>query len=272
MPEQPMPARTGRLHTQSTMEARNWIAALLLIVGAPGMSAHAQGAGNDGWGFLVEAYALFPNMKGETGVANLPPVSVNEDPSDIFNNLQFGAMLYAEARSETWSFSSDVLFMKLESEVAPDSQVFDGKAEVSQVGWELAAMRRLSSWFELGVAATYNKIDADVDIVVNGFPGPIPISAGLDEDWVDPSIVMRAVVPLGEKWQFQARGNVGGFGVGSEMFYQLQVDAVWRMSDRWQFGLGYRWIDVDYDHGGGTDRFVYDMSTFGPVLRAGFHF
>jgi hypothetical protein len=252
------------------MGPRNKLAALLLVVGTPGFSAHAQVAGD--WSLLIEPYVMFPNMKGETGVANLPPASVDEDPADIFSNLQFGAMLYAEARTSSWAFSSDMLYMKLEAEVAPDSQVFDGTAEVSQVGWELAALRRLSSWFELGIAATYNKIDADVDIVVNGFQGPIPISAGLDEDWIDPSIVARASVPLGEKWQFQARGNVGGFGVGSEMFYQLQVDAIWLVSYRWQIGLGYRWIDIDYDHGSGTDRFVYDMSTFGPVLRAGFSF
>jgi len=35
---------------------------------------------------------------------------------------------------------------------------------------------------------------------------------------------------------------------------------------------GYRVIDIDYAHGSGADRFVYDMSTFGPQLRFGFRF
>jgi hypothetical protein len=247
---------------------------VLLLAAASSMflaPVHAQEA-DGGWRFLVAPYAMFPNMKGETGVGNLPDVTVDEDPGDIFENLQFGAMLYAEARNEDWAISSDMLYMKLESEVLPQSQVIDGEAEVAQLGWELAVMRRLSPWFELGLGATWNKIDADVDIVVSALPNAPAISGGLDEDWVDPSVVARAVAPIGEKWRFEARGNVGGFGVGSEMFYQLQVDVFYAMSDRWQFGLGYRYIDVDYEHGGGADRFVYDMSTFGPVLKAGFSF
>jgi hypothetical protein len=246
--------------------------ALLLAVGAfSGFPAHAQDA-DEGWGFLIAPYVMFPNMKGETGVGNLPDVAVDEGPGDIFENLQFGAMLYAEARNDDWAIGSDVLYMKLESEVLPQSQVIDGEAEVAQLGWELAVLRRLPPWFELGLAVTWNKIDADVDIVVSALPNAPAISGGLDEEWVDPSIVARAVAPIGEKWRFEARGNVGGFGVGSEMFYQLQLDFVYAMSDRWQFGLGYRYIDVDYESGSGATRFLYDMSTFGPVLEAGFRF
>ena len=251
---------------------RSILGALLLAAGAvPGIPALAQDA-NESWGFLISPYIMFPNMKGETGVGNLPDVSVDEDPGDIFDNLQFGAMLYAEARNREWAITSDVLYMKLESEVLPQSQVIDGEAEVAQLGWELAAMRRLSPWFELGIAATWNKMDADVNIVVSALPGAPAIGGGLDEEWVDPSIVARAMAPIGDKWRFEARGNVGGFGVGSDMFYQLQLDFVYAMSERWQFGLGYRYIDVDYESGSGPTRFVYDMSTFGPVLRAGFMF
>ncbi len=251
---------------------RSILGALLLAAGAvPGIPALAQDA-NESWGFLISPYIMFPNMKGETGVGNLPDVSVDEDPGDIFDNLQFGAMLYAEARNREWAITSDVLYMKLESEVLPQSQVIDGEAEVAQLGWELAAMRRLSPWFELGIAATWNKMDADVNIVVSALPGAPAIGGGLDEQWVDPSIVARAVAPIGDKWRFEARGNVGGFGVGSEMFYQLQLDFVYAMSERWQFGFGYRYIDVDYESGSGATRFVYDMSTFGPVLKAGFMF
>jgi hypothetical protein len=31
-------------------------------------------------------------------------------------------------------------------------------------------------------------------------------------------------------------------------------------------------IYIDYETGSGDDRFVYDMTTFGPVLRFGFDF
>ena len=255
------------------MRLRAAIFSTLLAMGASG-AAFAQGAADGGWHYLIQPYAMFPNMKGETGIGNLPPVGVDEDPSDIFDNLQMGAMLFAEARNDSWAFSSDVLYMDLGSDIVSDGPlVLGGEADVSQLGWELAAMRRLTPWFELGLAATYNRIDADVDIDFAGIVGPaFTVSGGLTEEWIDPSVVMRATFEFGDKWFLQARGNIGGFGVGSDLMWQIQADVGYRMSDRWQFSFGYRVIDIDYDQGSGTGRFIYDMQTFGPVLKLGISF
>jgi hypothetical protein len=245
---------------------------MLLLIGSS--FAHAQNAPDGRWHYLVEPYAMFPNMRGETGIGNLPPISVDEDPSDIFDKLQMGAMLYVEARNDTWTFSSDVLFMDLGADFGDDDPVtlLEGELDVSQVGWELAAMRRLTPWLELGLAATYNQVDVDLEVNV-ALPGPpTQITAGREEDWIDPTIVMRATLPINDHWFFQARGNVGGFGVGSELMWQIMADVGYRPSQKWFFTFGYRIIDIDYDSGGGPDRFVYDMQTFGPVARIGFEF
>jgi len=239
----------------------------LLPAAAPG-----QDAADGGWHYLVQPYAMFPNMKGETGIANLPPVQIDEDPGDIFSNLQMGAMLFAEARNERWAFSSDLLYMDLGADVKPTGIVTQGSSDVSQLGWELAAMRRLTPWFELGVGMTYNKLDASVKITTRTLLGTTDRKAGLTEDWIDPTIVMRATFPINEKWFAQARGNVGGFGVGSDLMWQLQVDVTYRTSDRWSFAAGYRVIDIDYDQGKDAGRFLYDVRTFGPVLKLGYSF
>jgi len=34
---------------------------------------------------------------------------------------------------------------------------------------------------------------------------------------------------------------------------------------------GYRFISVDYEKGSGSDRFLYDMDTFGLIVRFGFY-
>jgi hypothetical protein len=54
--------------------------------------------------------------------------------------------------------------------------------------------------------------------------------------------------------------------------WQWQADVGYRHSERLLFSFGYRIIDIDYDQGSGLDRFVYDMQTFGPVLKVGFNF
>src|SRR5580765_139172 len=55
------------------------------------------------WHYLLEPYMMFPNMNGTVGLGNLPDSDVNEDPSDVFSNLQRGAMLYGEAYSKYWA-------------------------------------------------------------------------------------------------------------------------------------------------------------------------
>jgi hypothetical protein len=237
-------------------------------------NAHAQAGPDAGWQFLIEPYVMFPNMKGETGIGNLPAVHVDQDPQDIFENLQFGAMLYFEARHEQWAFSSDVLYMDLGADFEGGTLINDGSVDVSQLGWELAALRRLSPWFELGVGVTFNQVDASVKFdTQNPLTGQTGgTSFGTTEEWIDPTIVARAILPFGDRWFFQARANLGGFGVGSDLMWQLQADLGYRRSDKWRFTFGYRVIDIDYDQGHDNGRFVYDVQTFGPVLRLGYSF
>jgi len=236
--------------------------------------SHAQDAGG-GWHYLVQPYAMFPNMNGETGIGDLPTIPVDEDPQDIFDNLQMGAMLYLEARNDSWTFSSDVLYMDLGSDIGGGDPptLLEGNVDVSQIGWELAAMRRVTPWWELGIGLTYNQVDVDLDLTLNlPIVGPTDRSGGLEENWIDPTIVSRVAFPINDKWSFQARGNIGGFGVGSDLMWQIMADVVYRQSDKWSFAFGYRVIDIDYDKGSGLDRFVYDMQTFGPQLKLGYRF
>jgi len=238
------------------------------------LQARAQNATDGQWHYLVQPYIMFPNMKGETGVRELPLISIDENPGDIFENLQMGAMFYAEAQNDRWTFSTDTLYMNLGSDISRNEPglIEEINVDVSQIGWELAAMRRITPQYELGLGLTYNQIDVDMRIAV-GLPGPpSEISGGLEEDWIDPTIVARGTWPINDKWFVQARGNIGGFGVGSDLMWQLMADVGYQPSEKWFMTFGYRIIDIDYEHGSGADRFVYDVQTFGPVARVGFRF
>jgi hypothetical protein len=241
------------------------IATAFLLCAATASPAQAQGSD---WRYLVAPYLMFPNMKGETGIGELPPVPVDADPGDVFSNLQFGAMLYAEMHNDTWTLSSDILYMDLEQDIDERVLINGGSVGVSQLGWELAAMRRFTPNLELGIGVTYNRLEADVDIDI----GPGTLSTGTTEEWVDPSIVGRATFPINDHWYFQTRANIGGFGVGSDLMWQLAAEVGFKSSERWSFSFGYRVIDFDYDQGSGPNRFVYDMQTFGPQIKAGYSF
>jgi len=224
------------------------------------------------WHFLLEPYMMFPNMHGTTGLGGLPNAQVDENPGDIFKNLQFGVMLYAEAIKGFWTVSSDLTYMKLKSDVNIKNGIVSGTAEIKQLAWELAVMRKLAPWFELGLAFQLNNIKSDVDLVINTSGGPQQRTSKIDESWVDPSVLTRVKFDLSRKWFFQFRGNIGGGGIGSDLYWQLQSYFGYRFSKQFHLSAGYRVIYIDYETGSGDDRFVYDMTTFGPVLRFGFDF
>lgn len=220
------------------------------------------------WHLLLEPYMMFGNLNGNVAIGTQPVSNINEDPSDLFKHLNFGAMLYTEAYSNKWIISSDFIYMKLGSDIPPNDYISNGHATIKQLNWELAAMKRLTPWFSLGLAAQLNSIKMDLSIIAGGNQ----TNGNLTKAWVDPSIVSAIKLPLGGKWTLRARGNIGGFGVASDIYWQLQAYADYRFSKLFQTSIGYRAIKDDYETGSGDNYYLYNVITFGPVIRFGFNF
>lgn len=220
------------------------------------------------WHYLAEAYMMFPNMKGETGVRELPTASVDASPSDILGHLKAGAMFYFEASNDDWSISSDVLFMKLAQDIEPTTLIEGGELSMQQTAWELAGLKRVKPWLDLGLGARLVNLQAGVDMetIVEAR------SASINETWVDPVIIARTQGYFTEKLFWQLRGDLGGFGIGSDFTWQAQGNIGYRFSKLFQTSIGYRYIGIDYEKGEGSEKFVYDVDTFGAVLRLGFNF
>lgn len=231
---------------------------------------------NKKWEFLNEPYLMFPNMNGESGIRELPTINLDVSASDIFSNLDFGAMLYAEARKDKWGISSDFVYMKLSQDVTPSEieRINSGEAEVTQLIWEVSGLYRIRPFLDAGVGLRFNNITMSADISRNPIEGEGAelISAENSEFWVDPVIIARLSETIKDTWQFQLRTDIGGFGVGSDFTWQIQGYVGYRFSKLFQTTVGYRVIGMDYDNGSGADRFRYDVDTSGPLIKLGFNF
>ncbi len=78
-------------------------ALLIILLGCIWLSPKesiAQDTITKKWHYQSDLYMMFPNMKGETTVANLPEVEVDADEAAIMGNLIFGAMFYLEATND----------------------------------------------------------------------------------------------------------------------------------------------------------------------------
>lgn len=182
-------------------------------------------------------------------------------------------MLYAEAENGTWAVSSDFIYMKLKQDATPTRIINSGTVSMSETAWELAGLRKLLPWLECGIAGRLLNIKVDASLVKNEIGGSTTSYAkSMTQTWFDPVLVARLRLPDSGKWLVQLRGDIGGFGIGSDLTWQIQAYGGYRFSELFQVTAGYRALGIDYETGADQDRFLYDITTFGPVIRIGFNF
>ena len=95
------------------------------------------------------------------------------------------------------------------------------------------------------------------------------LGGGLDlgDSWVDPVVGGRLVQDLAEDWFLTARGDLGGFGVGSDFSWNVQGGVGYEVSNSFSLVLQYKALDVDFQNDeAGSDFLSYDTTTHGPLL------
>jgi hypothetical protein len=247
-----------------------------LVHGQDSVKQAKNVSGPAGWGFKVEPYLMLPAMNGQVGVGNLPAADLNASVSDIFSKLKFGAMLNVEASNPKWTIGVDFLYMNLEQDLKASNLINSGKVNAKQMGLEVYGMRKLNPWLEIGAGALWNSLSVEMDIVQNQVGGStISRSGEQTKSWVDPMIMARVKTPganTPKKLYGVLKGDIGGFGVGSDFAWQLQVSGGYRFSRLFDMSIGYRFIGLDYTDESDGKAFVYDVVTSGLMIRLGFVF
>ncbi len=177
----------------------------------------------------LEPYLMFTSMSGTTGIGNLPNSFICVPASKVFSYLKIGGMLYGEVHNDQLAFTSDLFYANLTEDVSEKNGDLNGTATLKQFWWELEGLYRINSWLEFGAGARINNITASADINVITPGGGVHMSNSKSNTWVDPLLVTRLKKVVNEKWLFQLRADIGGFGVGSQFAWQLQPDIFYRV-------------------------------------------
>ena len=111
-------------------------AVVAVMVAGAATSAAAQPPVDDKWNVLVAPYLMGAAMSGTTAVRSLE-VDVDISASDIFSNLQFGAMGLMVARKGDWGFGSDLIWMAL------GTTVRETNVDFNQGAFAFYGLRRL---------------------------------------------------------------------------------------------------------------------------------
>lgn len=118
--------------------------------------------------------------------------------------------------------------------------------------------------FDFILGLRYINIENTVSIV-NG-----PILLDEKKDWTDPLVGVRWDWGFADGWSLIARGDIGGFGLGSDFSWHALGLVEWQPWKNASFIAGYRALDVDYEDGNGQDSFKLDATIHGPVIGLNF--
>jgi hypothetical protein len=241
------------------------VAGSALALCAP--ATQAQEASSGDWKQTVFVYGMGAAISGDAQIGNLAlPVSVSI--SDLFDALKFGAMAAYRVENDEWSVTGDTTYMSLGWNARGQRGNVSGDLSIDQVTLMATVGRRLSPHVEGLLSLAYFNLSTDLAVrVLNQRQ-----SASRDADWIDPLIGLAYAVPFAGKWTYSLRGDIGGYGVGSNFSWQLLTVVRRQNTDRFGWYLGYRALGFDFEDGTGRNYQHYDLTQQGPLAGVSFSF
>ena len=227
------------------------------------------------WNFVAAPYLLLPTMQGNVAINDIP-IEVDASPGDIFNVLEGGLMLFFEASNSKWAVNMDILYMKLGETGTTPILGRTAELEIKQLGLTFNGLYRVAPWAEVGIGGRFNSIDQSAEIAgVGNTPGDIlpGMMVSMEQNWFDPLIVARVMTRFdGSQWRLGMLADIGGFGIGSDLAWQINPFVGYQFSKLFEIDLAYRWLSMDYETGADLNYFKYDMLISGPEIGFLFHF
>lgn len=252
---------------------KTWLRILLVILfclfATLNQTAIAQDSISQGknWEFNLAPFYLWGvTIDGDlTTGTNTVPVEVPF--GDIFDNLEAAFIVHFEGmHTSNWGFIIDANYLDISSDVnlSPDmSANVDFNATLAEFSGFYRMMNGDHA-YDLIAGLRYTELENKVTAAA----GPTLVDAS--ENWLDPIVGLRWRWGFADQWTLVARGDVGGFGVGSDLAVQGSAVIDWQPFNYVSFLAGYRAIYQDYESGSGPDLFRFDATMHGPVFGINF--
>jgi len=217
----------------------------------------------------VPFYLWFSGLSGTVGAQGYD-VPVNVSFSQVLSNLNIGLMSVLDVRRKRIGLVTDLVFMSLSSpqQATPINggaySGFNANAKTFWVAPELYFRVIDKPMFTVDAVGggRFWRLDNSISLSAGTLSAA---TVGQTQSWVDPVLGARFRVNLPKDCFATLAGDAGGFGVGSQLTYQIYTGVGKEFKKKFSAILGYRYMDVDYTNGG----FLYDTHMSG--LLAGFN-
>ena len=227
-----------------------------------------------GWEFQAAPYMWFLSMDGSVTVKGQKS-DADLSFSDIWDELNIAGMVEFEGRKDRWGFFGDIIYANLGKD--KNAQGIRIVPSVNVLWATAGGFYRLGTWdltdrvknkppavtVDILAGARYTYLD--VSLRIEDFP-----NQKKDKQWVDPIIGARTIFDLSERWTISLKGNIGGFGVGSDFTWGAFGLLGYRFplfskENNARVVAGYRAFSQDYTDGKGDNKFQWDEIMYGPV-------
>lgn len=243
------------------------IAIAMTTVGVPNASAQ------DGWEFDLAIYAWLPTIEGKLAY-DLPGLgdTIEIDPADLLENLEFTAMVAFAARRDRWSILGDVIYLKEAASRNRTLDIGDGinlRADFELKSWitnfagayDVARSERST----LGVLVGVRYFSMDTRLSLSS-DGPLDLHAPLEEAsslW-NGIVGVQGRLGLAERWYVPYHLDIGT----GDSDLTLQAMAGVGYSFKWgSLALLYRYLDFDQGNEGAVQSMSLAGFEFGVVFR-----
>lgn len=232
-----------------------------------GNSFSQESATEKDWQFNLAPFYLWGvTIDGDMSVGTTTvPIDVPFD--DVFDALEAAFIVHFEAMHKSnWGLLVDVNYLDLSNDMTLPmgiTQNVDLDLTLAEFSG-LYRIQRDAHDFYVIIGLRYTNVDNKITFA----RGPTLVDGS--KDWLDPLVGGRWIWNFAKGWSVIARGDIGGFGMGSQFAWQGLGVIEWQPFKYASFLAGYRALYMDYEDGSGKDFFNFDATIHGPVIGLNF--
>lgn len=251
-------------------------AAFALSVGfgsvSPAVAAEKIASQDDSdWSFQITPYVWLPGISANVRtLRDLPKGDVDADPVDLLDVLNFAAMAVGEVRWRRYGLIVDVSYISITAGDSTRGPLFSGveldlDAFISTIVGTYRVVEEDGGDLDILAGARITGVDTQLTFKPGILAGR---TAGKSKTWADPVFGARGQLRFGDGYFLNLYGDVGFFGVSSDLTWQAYGGLGYQVNDWFSAEAGYRYLLEDFD----DDGFIYDVALHGPLVGFTFRF
>jgi len=229
----------------------------------------ASAAADNDWHLIIAPYLWFPGVHGTIGALDRD-VGIHASAGDLLSHFRFGLMGVVEPRYKRLVLPLDVMWVRLGSNNAlplniPTVITANVKASefilTEKVGFRIVDEEKVK--VDVLTGFRYWHFGQNLKFT----PSTLGLNFSRSQNWVDPLLGGRMLAELAPKVTVTLAGDVGGWGVGSQLDYQLVALLGYQIKPGWSLQAGYRYLYVDYANRGANVDLASAGVMFGVVVQ-----